>query len=245
MQEYFTGSLTAILLVPYLAWGVYTLHLKFRRREELSPRLMGITLALVFVFFAVEVELLLSSVNRTPILLMFSLLGLLSSAAALYGHMVAALVAQIMVEMVMPGDRPGIHEPRYGPAEALEELGDYDGALREYYVMARMFPKDPGPMLRIAENLARLEKYADAAQWFERGMARLTEPDKCLPIANRVYELYNRKLENPGKALSTLEGFVARFSEAPQCEALLPRIARLRDQLNPAHPPVTHAPQQP
>ncbi|NTV80676.1 MAG: hypothetical protein HGA24_04550, partial [Candidatus Aminicenantes bacterium] len=52
----------------------------------------------------------------------------------------------------MPGERSKTHEPQYAPAEALERDEDYDGALREYMVIARIFPKDPTALLRIVNR---------------------------------------------------------------------------------------------
>ena len=215
------------MLIPYFGWGIYTLRLRFRYHEDLSPILEALTLLAVAVFFAAEIFLFRSYMRENQILYVFAMLGLVVSGVSLYGHMGVSLLSQIMVDAIAPGERSKTREPRFGPTEALEREGDYDGALREYLVIARIFPQEAEVHLRIAEVYMKLDKPEDAAAWFRRALGFITSADKSLEITNRLYEIYNRQLGNREEAGRLLEAYLQKYPDAEYSGAVRARLERL------------------
>jgi tetratricopeptide (TPR) repeat protein len=221
--------LSVILLIPYFGWGLYVLRQRFRHDLELNHALEVATLAGLAVFYAIEIALLRSAMQGLPVLFFFALLGLVVSSAALYGPMLVSLISFVIVEAVMPIEHSPVNEPRYGPAEALERQGDYEGAIKEYMVIARVFPKDPTAALRVADNYMKLGQPEEAAPWFERALVRLDSPQKSLLVANRLSDVYTRHLDRPADGLRVLEEFVGRYPSAEQAEHVRQRIKGLQE----------------
>ncbi len=219
--------ISGVILIPYVVWGVYTLRLRLRYYEELHPVVEVVTLAAVAVFYIVEMFLLHAYLRTMPVLYTFAILGLFVSGAALYGPMVISLLSQVMVDSVMPKERSKTHEPDYAPAYALERQSDFEGALREYLVIARIFPKDPTPVTRMAEIEAQLSHPAEAARWFERALDMLDSEEKCLHVVNRLYQLYVRELDNKAAAEAAMNRYLSRFPNAAHGESIRLRIERL------------------
>ncbi len=218
--------LTGAAFVPYLAWGVYALRRRYRFHEDIPRRIEAVTLIGLVLFVALETYLLHRFMRDSPGFFFFAVLGLLVSAMALYGPMLISLSSQIIVDMVMPSERSKTHEPGYGPAEALERAGDFEGALQEYLIIARMFPREPAVLLRIAECCLRLNRTAEAAGWFERAANYLDSAERCLQVANRLCELYNRQLNRPEEAVRVLEAYLDRYPDAEYAESVRQRLKR-------------------
>ncbi|MBI4559549.1 MAG: hypothetical protein HY706_18335 [Candidatus Hydrogenedentes bacterium] len=219
--------LSLVLLVPYFGWGVYTLRLRFRFHEELNPVVETTTLACLFVFYVFELALLSVWLEDNPVFLIFSVLGLVVSGAALYGSMAISLLSRVIVEMMMPSGHNSVAEPRYGPAEALERQGDFDGAVQEYMVIARIFPRDPTTAIRIGDNLMKLGRPQDAAPWFERGLANLNSPEKSLVVTNRLCEIYHRHLNRGDSATRVLQNYLEKFPTAEYAGTIRDRLRQL------------------
>ncbi len=219
--------LSVTLFSVYLGWGIYVLRQRLRHDAELSHTLEIATLAGLAVFYAVEISLLRSVMRDTPVLFFFAVLGMIVSSMALYGPMLISLLSHVLVESVMPSGDKDLHEPKYGPAEALERQGEYEAALKEYMIIARIFPKDATAALRIADNLMKLGRPEDAAPWFERGLSRLTSPQKSLMVANRLFDLYYRDLGREEAGIRVLEAFTLRFPNAEQTQYVRQRLESL------------------
>ena len=217
------------VLVPYFAWGLYTLRRHYAYREELPPYLEALTLLAVAMFYALESFLLRSSMSSTPAYNFFAILGLVVSGAALYGPMAISLVSQVLVDLILPGERSKTMEPRYEPAEALEREQDFEGALREYLVIARVFPREPNTFLRIAEVHLRLDQAEDAAAWFERALKLLDSAERSLQITNRACEIYQRTLGRPDEVGRLLEAYLAQYPDAEFSGSVRDRLARARN----------------
>ncbi|NIA15057.1 MAG: hypothetical protein GWP08_13375 [Nitrospiraceae bacterium] len=221
--------LSGIILIPYFAWGIHTLRIRYVYHHEIPAPVQAMTLAAVAVFYAVESFLLRAFMAHMPVLFMFSILGLVVSGAALYGQMVISLCSQVLVDFVMPKARSGTREPRYAPAEALEREGDYEGALQEYLVIARIFPKESTAQVRIGGLYARLGQPEEAARWFECVLDRIDSAEKCLQVVNRLSRLYLRDLERRGDAARVLERYLERFPDAEYAQSVRERLQRLED----------------
>jgi tetratricopeptide (TPR) repeat protein len=217
------------VLVPFFAWGVYVLRLRYRYHEDISPYVEGATLAGLIVWYLFQFQLLNVWLKGDPILYFFAALGLIVSGMALYGPMLVSLLAQLTVDLIFPKDRYVTNEPRYGPAEALERAGDYQAAAEEYMVIARMFPKDPTTAIRLGDNLMKLDRPADAVGWFERGASMVEAPDKALRIVNRLTEIYLRRLDQPEDALRVLREYLGKFPDAEHAATVGERLSRLEN----------------
>lgn len=224
----FPSVLSVILLIPFLGWGIYTLHVRFKRKEELKFLVEGATLVGVILFLAVEMALLRASLGHLIGFQVAAALGLFLAAGALYGHIVLSLLSHAFVGMFWPSGHNTPQTPKYGAAEALEQQGDYEGAVAEYEAVARAFPKDPRAALRMGDNLARLGRPENAAPWFERAFERMTSPEKCVSVAFRLYEIYSRELEQPEQARRLLERYLERFPESKHAEAVQRKLDGLK-----------------
>ena len=218
---------SAVALIPYFGWGIHTLRLRLRYHEDITPPIEAATLLGVALFYAFELFLLRASVGYNHAYFFFAVLGLLASGAALYGPMAASLLSQVMVDAMMPGERSPVREPRFEPAEALERQDDYEGALREYLVMARIFPREPAVLLRIADCYVKLSQPNDAVSWFERALPCLTSPEESLRVTNRLCEIYNRQLDRPHEVNRLLAAYLERYPDAEYAGSIRDRLARL------------------
>ncbi|MDP7639999.1 MAG: hypothetical protein QGG73_09840 [Candidatus Hydrogenedentes bacterium] len=241
-MSFLLPAVFVILTIPYLAWGVYALRIKYRYHEEFSPATEAITLTAVTIFFVVELSLLRAWMLDTPLMFVFTVLGLLVSGAALYGSMLVSLASQLLVDFFIPARHDEVHAPNFVPVEALERVGDYDGALQECLVIAQIFPKDPDTLLRVAQNMTELDRYEESTQWFEAALALMNDPTKSLRVSNRLAEIYNHRLERTGDARRVLEEYLANHPDSERAETVKKRIARLSESaearaVSPTAPP--------
>ncbi len=219
-----------LLLIAFFSWGVYSLRRRYWYHDELPLSIEALTLILVLIFYAFEISSARYWLGDAPVRLMFAVLGLVVAGAALYGPMVTSMASRLIVDSLLPPERDDPTEPRYGPAEGLEHQGDFEGAVREYMVIARIFPNKPTAPVRIGHLLMRLDRPAEAAEWFERGVRLMDSAEKCLPIVNRLVEVYSGKMQRPAAAAAALDGYLARFPESPYAESVRQRLARLQEK---------------
>jgi tetratricopeptide (TPR) repeat protein len=229
--------LSGLSLVPYLLWGVYCLDQQLRREEELDITAQALTLAALIPFYAFQYEMLKSSLVNSNLKFALAIIGLMMSGAALYGPLAASFVSHLVVESVMPSHRKYVHEPRFGPGEAMEEVGNYEAAAQEYMAVAKMFPKDPGAALRTADNLMKCGKLEEAAPWFEKTLDNMTSAKQSLAVTFRLFELYTRALNKPEAGLRILEKYVQRFPETEYVSAVRRRIASFCEPPKPTAAP--------
>jgi tetratricopeptide repeat protein len=220
-------GLALLLLIPYVGWGVHLLRLRLRYHEEINPTIEVFTLLGVVVLLSFEFKVFGFWLRDLPVAHIFTILGLLVSAVALYGQSAVSLISMALVDLIMPTGPSSDSEPRFGPAEALERQGDYQGAVQEYMVIARLFPRDPRPPLRIADNLVKVGRSEEAARWFERALKRLTSPGKSLPVVNRLAEIYLRQLNRPEDAVRVLEAYLSRYPDAEYADAVRTRLTAI------------------
>jgi tetratricopeptide (TPR) repeat protein len=216
-----------ILLIPYLGWGIYTLRLRYQFHEELPVAVEVATLAGLLVYYAVEIFVFDRAMSNTPVLYVFTVLGFAISGTALYGHILISVVSRVLVDAVLPNDDLQTKGPRFGPAEVLERRGDFEGALQEYLVIARIFPKDPATSIRVGNTYAELKQPRDAVVWFERAMNRVDDADRALTIVNRLSALYD-ELNDAENAIVSLENFLKKFPTSEFSDRVRLRVARRR-----------------
>ncbi|GMW02488.1 MAG: hypothetical protein AMXMBFR84_36240 [Candidatus Hydrogenedentota bacterium] len=221
--------IAGLLLIPYLCWGVYLLRFRLRHHLDFNRATETFTVAALLFFFLLQFSMLHQWLARSPALYLLASLGLIVSGVALYGPIVGSFVSHSLVELVMPGAHADVHEPRYGAGEAFERQSDFENAAREYMAVSRMFPKDATSPLRAADNLVKVERFEEAAEYFEIALGNSNSADQCLRITNRLADLYQRHLNQPADAVGVLEQYLADFPDTEFAESIRARLKRLRE----------------
>jgi len=223
------SGISIILFIAYLGWGIVLLHLKFNKHEELNPVVEAATLGAIILFYSFELALFNVVFQQNRLMMALAVIGLVLSGLALYGPVVMSLASHAVVGMLMPsGDRPTA-TPHFGAAERYEEIEDYENALNEYMTVAKMFPNNPTAALRVGNNLARMGRYDEAVEWFERGMLGVNEPEDCLVTVNRVVEIATRHLDDKEAAERALVFFMERFPDSQYADTAARRLKRVKD----------------
>ncbi len=212
-----------------MGWGIYILRLQFTFREELEAQFKWFTVAGVLIFLVTELFILRLWMGTSSGYYAFTTLALMLTTAALYGHLFVSIASQMAVDIIHPPDEHEPDVPDFSPAEALEQVGDYDGALKEYLVIGRIFPKDPDPVLRLAETYMHIDEKEKAAKYFERGLDLIAEPIRAQRVTNRLFGIYTRELEQPDKAKAILENFLQRYTGSEECAAIERRLKQLEE----------------
>ena len=212
------------LLIPYMGWGIYILRLQLKYREELEASVKWATVAGVIAFHFLQLSILRRWMGTDSGDYLFTTLGLMLSSVALYGHLVMSIASQIAVDMIHPPDEHESDTPDFAPAEALEEIGDYEGALNEYMVIGRIFPKDPDPLLRLADTYMHLGETEKALVYFSKGLNCVGFPERALRITNRMYGIYANTLDNSEEAKAVLHDFLQRFGDTEEGESVRKRL---------------------
>ncbi len=223
----FTIVLLVALLVPYFAWGIYALQLRYLRHYDWPMHIEAASLGGLILFYALAMPVLRLYLSETPAAMLFAMLGLLASGFALYGHMAISLTAKLVVDSVTHSGEVSATSPRLGPAEALERQRDYDGAYNEYLVLARMYPHDVQVKVRLADVSAKLDRKEEAVEWFERVLKKCDSRDICSLAATRLAEIAERELKDVARARRALQHYVTAFPTAPDREAIEARMASL------------------
>ncbi len=224
------GIVAVIFFVPFVVWGVYNLHRRYRVQDEGSPLVEGLTLLGVLLFFAVELFSLRISMMHQWELYIFTVLGMFVAGAALYGHMAISLTTRMLVDLLSSGHDAAPDRPRFGPAEMLEREHDYEGALQEYLVIARVYPRHPEVHRRMGEALLNLDRAPEAAECLERGLQYLQSDDQSLPVVTRLCDIYYDRLGDPTRAQLVLTAFLKRFPQTPLREQVVEHLARFGEK---------------
>lgn len=213
-------------LVPYFCWGVYAMHARFLRHHDWPVHIEAATLAAIAVFYAFAFPLLRQYLADTPAAMLFAMLGLFASGAALYGHMAISLTAKLVVDAVTHGGEAA-EGPRLGPAEALERVQDYEGAIAEYLILARMYPNDVPVKLRMAECLLKLQRAEDAGYWLDRAIEKSDTQAMRSTVVTRLADVAVRELRDVDRARRALAAYLGVYPDAPDREAIATRLASL------------------
>lgn len=219
--------LTELLLLPYVGWGIYNLQRRYRYYDDISPAAEASTLVCVTVYLYVQFAVLELWMEQAPVYLIFAVLGLFVSAAALYGHMAVSLLSWVLVDFMLPSPAENVDHPRMGPQEALERQKDYASALEGYMVLARIYPRDVEVPSRIANCLLRLDRAGEAPGWLERALGNCSSAEEALPVTNRLCEVYERVLNRPEQAREALAAYLARYPDSSDAGEVRDHIAHI------------------
>ncbi len=220
--------LSGLLLIPYLTWGIFLLRQRLVYRVELDRAIETFTIAALVFFFIFEFTLLKMYLGNSPVKLVFSTLGLVASGLALYGPLLMSFGSHFVIDLIMPAGRFDPSVPQYGAAAGCELRGDFEAAAREYATIARMFPRDTHAPLRAADNYMKLDEVESALPFFVQGLRNTGTSAEALRISNRLFEIYQRKLNDPDKARAVLESFIERFPDGEYADSVRSRLERLR-----------------
>lgn len=207
-------------IAVFLVVGVWLLHRRFALLEELSPRAQVVVVCWAALTCGVELIVLRGTLQRTPVLYIFTAIGFFVAAFALYGHVGVSLLSKLLVDTVLhPGD-DGVERPRTGSAEALERLGDHGAAAREYLALARIYPGDPELWISAGGNFVQLGQPHEAAACFEKAIALLRSPGEALLVFWRCAAVLQREAGGAAKCAALAEGFAHRFAGSREAETV-------------------------
>ena len=196
----------------FVIFGTWSLHKRFQKHEEWSLRSQSFVLLGVMLFYLLEIPTLRFMMHESVVQFIFTLLGLLVAGLALYGHIAVSLISRLMVEFLIPDNPAAASTPRLGPAEALEGQGDWEGALHEYYILARIYPNNAMISVRAANNLLRLNRNEEAATWFERAIKYTNKAEDNLALVRRLCDTLE-SLQQPERITEVLRLFAERFAD--------------------------------
>lgn len=214
------------LLIPFFGWGIYLLRRRFLYYEESTVTLELCTIFFVGFFFWVETLVLRQALAGQLILHLAAILGLSISGFALYAHVFISLLSRVVVDMVAPGQDTAVDQPRFGPVDALEREGDYEAALGEYLVLARIYPRNIEVLSRTANIHVVLDRPSEAVEWYLRARKRATRADDALEVVNSLCRLYDEELDRSEKAEYQLARFIRDFPDSPDVDIVRDRLSR-------------------
>lgn len=223
------AAAASIDLLILFGIGVYFLFKRFQRREEIAPLQEAAVLGLAMVLATLEIRFLREALERLPVYYVFSAIGVLISVSALYGHLVVSLLSRFLVEWVTTGTSDGLDRPLFGAAEACMRRGDYEGAVREYLVLARLHPRDPAVFMRLGEALSLTHDCRRAVPAFVRCAMLETNGDRAIHALRRALDhLASDSAQQRMQLLNALSRTWERFAEDKR---LTERIAEMHRQL--------------
>lgn len=215
-------------MIPFLAWGIFLLRERYLLHHELPLRVEVYSLIGVIAFLSVQLILIRVWMGDVSAFYAFTALSLAAASTALYGPTLVSVVSQEIVNLMHPPRDQRVEEPNFSLAEGLEARGDHEGALREYMVMARIFPKDAETAFRVGHVLIELERFSDAAASLERGLHQSTDPERALLATNRLSDLYRERLGRTEDAARTLQAYLDRYGDSARAELVTRKLERLR-----------------
>lgn len=223
------GAVIGAALAVFLGWGVYAVHRRFRYRDEFSLRTEAVSLIAVLLFFVFGLEEVRNYLTGNILLQISASLGLLVSVLALYGHIMISFASRLAVELGSYNEPFTPDRPRFTPAEILERQEDYEGALKEYLVLARLFPKNGEVLARVAECYLKLDRPKDAAPLFQRALGCFEGDNDRMTILRRLCEVHERHLNNRDAARRLLQKHMELFPESPNCVTIVRRLKHLEE----------------
>lgn len=214
------------LLIPFFGWAIFLLRRRFQYIEENSLALEVLTAGALAVFFWIEATVLDYSLENQKLLYLFAMLGLSVSTFALYAHVLISLASRIVVDMVSPRGETAAYQPRFGPVDALERQEDYEGALQEYLVLARIYPRNFEVLSRTGRAQEILGDFEEAVTWYLRARKRASGADEALIAINHLCNLYDTKLDQPEQADQVLAQFLQDYPNSLDRDIVVERLER-------------------
>jgi tetratricopeptide (TPR) repeat protein len=233
----FLDTMALLLLIPFMALGIYALRRRFVNHDDWGLARQSAFLIVALLIAALEMHTLRAELLDNPVYLIFASLGMLAATMALYGHIAVSFLSKLMVDVFFPGGDRAANQPRFGPAEAMERMGDYQGALNEYHVLARIFPGRPEILARIGSAQDALRSYEEAAHWFQRALDGEKDSHAATALLWRVVDLLENRQQLPNLAAQACEEFLERFPDCADALLVRARMQLLKEKhASPAEP---------
>jgi hypothetical protein len=163
----------------------------------------------------------------------FVFAAVLTAAAGIFILKLTAAAGATARAITFPTGASVPYEEQFSYQDSLVARGDVEGALESYEVIITERPDLPLPRLRAAELHARVGRDpARAADLFRsvRDMPAATQRDS-LYASNRLIDLYDGPLADPGRALVELRRIVERFPGTQAATRARDALTRIKSQL--------------
>lgn len=221
--------LSVILLFFLFIWGIYSVYLKVSQPYR-YPRWMDVfSLVLMCSVLGLELIQLREWLRNYPLYYIFSFLGLFIAVTALYSHNIVSIVTSIALSLTYPGEENAPDVPRFGPAEILEKKKDYEGALKEYMVLARIYPYHSAVYIRIANILDKMGRTEEGIEWLKRSFKYLSKDIEMYSVVARYCDLAE-KLGLEKDALDIIDMLLAKYPTSDFVENLQKRRKKILER---------------
>ena len=163
----------------------------------------------------------------------FVFAAVLTAAAGIFILRLSGAAGATARAITFPTGASVPYEEQFSYQDSLVARGDVAGALESYEVIITERPDLPLPRLRAAELHTRVGRdLARAAELFRsvRDMPAATQRDS-LYASNRLIDLYDGPLADPGRALVELRRIVERYPGTQAATRARDALARLKSRL--------------
>lgn len=222
------SDIVSILLLGFLFfWGVFLLYQKWIKNYDYPFWLDLLSLIIMFVILGIELLQFRDWLRNYPLLYILSALGLFIAASALYSQSFISLITLIFLSIIHPGEESAPDVPRFGPAEILERQNDWEGALNEYFVLARIYPHHPSVHLRIANAYTKMKQPEEALHWLKKSLQYLKKEEDTYLIIARYCDIAHDIGDIPS-ATEMMDYFLNQYPESMHSRSILERKKRIK-----------------
>jgi len=181
----------------------------------LSLRMLGPMLLIFAVSFGFGMGAAqLRGWSGTPAMLFALVMALvLTALGGLFIHKSVNAAGAGFLAVVLPTGKSVPYEEQYSPVESMVARGDVAGAIESYESIIAQHPDAALPRIRAAELHAKGGRDPRRAADLFRSVRELpgTSSSDVLYASNRLVDLYDGPLEEPGRALVELRRIIERF----------------------------------
>ena len=174
----------------------------------------GITVGAAFFLMAQGGS---GATGGAAVLGVFVIAAILGSVTMVIGLRLADTAGAVAKAFTMPSGASTPYEDQFSYQEAMVMKGDVAGALASYEAVIAERPGVAAPRLNAAEHYAKGNRdLARAAELFRevRDMVGASQRD-AVYASNRLVDLYDGPLSDPGRALVELRRIVERYPGTP------------------------------
>lgn len=211
----------ALNLLIFLVTGLWLLHRRIVGRADYSVGTQLLILLWALLTCGLEMAALRGLRHMSPVLHIFSVLGLFTATVVLYGHHAVSLATRLLVDLVMAPNDSAEDRMRMGTAEALERGGDYAAAHQEYLAISRIFPGNGEIHARMADNLLRMGRDGEAADCLERAFCLAKSPQGALAHFLRLAGLLEKADIPSGRMDQLARRFLESFPGTEESEKVI------------------------
>ncbi len=226
--EWEPSDIISIFLLGILFfWGVFLAYKRWVKRHDIPYWLDLISLICVLIILGIELIQLRDWLRNFPLLYILTGLGLFIFASALYSQSLISLLTTVFMSVIQPGEESAPDIPRFGPAEILERQGDWEGALNEYFILARIYPHHPSVHLRIANAYVKLNQPEQALLWLKKSLKYLKREEDLYLIVARFCDIAHdiRDMESFSEMI---DYFSKLYPDSPHTQSILERKKRIK-----------------